>query len=119
MWEGIHNGEKVCIKCLRITKQSCKAVEKVHIFFFSFSVRVLGHYLLKASVGTQGFCKEAVMWKRLRHPNIVAFIGVMQNPLQFVSEWMPNGTLTEYLAENPDTNRTRLVTHFSLLATPD
>ena len=49
------------------------------------------------------------MWKRLRHPNIVGFIGVTQNPLQLVLEWMPNGTLTEYLGENPGANRLGLV----------
>ena len=49
------------------------------------------------------------MWKRLRHPNVVAFIGVAQNPLQFVSEWMPNGTLTDFVNENPDANRVGLV----------
>ena len=49
------------------------------------------------------------MWKRLRHPNIVGLIGVTQNPLQFVSEWMPNGTLTEYLGENPGADRLGLV----------
>ena len=51
------------------------------------------------------------MWKRLRHPNIVGFIGVTRNPLQFVSEWMPNGILTEYLGENPGANRIGLVSH--------
>ena len=49
------------------------------------------------------------MWKKLRHPNVVPFVGVTQNPLQFVSEWMPNGTLTEYVSENPDANRIGLV----------
>ena len=49
------------------------------------------------------------MWKRLKHPNIVGFIGVSRNPLQFVSEWMPNGTLTEYLDKNPAANRLDLV----------
>ena len=49
------------------------------------------------------------MWKRLRHQNIVPFIGVTQGPLQFVSEWMPNGTLTDYLGENPGANRIGLV----------
>ena len=49
------------------------------------------------------------MWKRLRHPNIIGFIGVTRNPLQFVSEWMPNGTLTEYLDENPCTDQIGLV----------
>ena len=49
------------------------------------------------------------MWKKLRHQNIVPFLGVMQNPLQLVSEWMPNGDLTEYLSKNPGTNRIALV----------
>lgn len=57
------------------------------------------------------------MWKRLKHPNIVGFIGVTQNPLQFVSEWMPNGTLTEYLDVNPDANRIGLVRLFSVIVT--
>src|ERR1700753_4236731 len=54
------------------------------------------------------------MWKRLRHQNIVPFIGVTQDPLQFVSEWMPNGTLTEYLNHNPSADRVDLVS-FSLV----
>ena len=49
------------------------------------------------------------MWKHLRHQNTVAFIGVTQDPLQFVSEWMPKGTLTEYLGNNPGVNRVDLV----------
>ena len=57
------------------------------------------------------------MWKRLRHPNIVAFIGVTQGPLQFVSEWMPNGTLTDYVNENPGANRVNLVSFFSVIGT--
>ena len=49
------------------------------------------------------------MWKRMRHPNVVPFIGITQNPLQFVSEWMPNGTLTEYVNQYPSANRIGLV----------
>ena len=49
------------------------------------------------------------MWKRLRHQSIVPFIGVTQDPLQFVSEWMPNGTLVDYLGKNPGANRIGLV----------
>ena len=49
------------------------------------------------------------MWKRLRHPNVVPFIGVTQDPLQFVSEWMPKGTLVDYIRKNPDANRIGLV----------
>jgi len=58
------------------------------------------------------------MWKRLKHRNIVALIGVTQDPLQFVSEWMPNGILTEYLEEHPDADRIRLVRPHSTLIVP-
>src|ERR1700753_2559929 len=57
------------------------------------------------------------MWKHLRHQNIVPFIGVTQNPLQFVSEWMPNGTLTKYISENPNVDRIGLVGLSSPVAT--
>lgn len=49
------------------------------------------------------------MWKRLRHPNIVPFLGATTEPLQFVSEWIPNGVLTDYVTKNPEANRIALV----------
>jgi len=49
------------------------------------------------------------MWKRLRHSNLVPFIGVVGEPLQIVSEWIPNGTLTKYVEKNPDEDRISLV----------
>jgi len=49
------------------------------------------------------------MWKRLIHPNIVPFIGVTIKPLQIVLEWMPNGTLTEFVKKNPSASRIGLV----------
>ena len=54
------------------------------------------------------------MWKRLKHPNIVPFIGVTRNPMQFVSEWMSNGTLRDYVNENPDANKIGLVSSLSV-----
>jgi len=57
----------------------------------------------------QSFFKEVVLWKNLRHPNIVPFIGVTTNPLQLVLEWMPNGTLTEFVEKNPSASRIDLV----------
>ena len=55
------------------------------------------------------------MWKRLDHPNIVAFKGITLNPLQLVSEWMPGGELRNYIKQNPDTIRINLVGSFLLL----
>jgi len=49
------------------------------------------------------------MWKRLRHPNVVPFIGITANPLQIVLERMPNRTLTGYVDKNPSVNRIGLV----------
>ena len=49
------------------------------------------------------------MWKRLKHPNIVPFIGITTDPLQIVLEWMPNGTLTEFVKKNPSASRLSLV----------
>jgi len=55
------------------------------------------------------------VWKRLRHPNIVPFLGVTHEPLQIMSEWMPNGTLTHYVEKNPDADRIALVSLFPLI----
>ncbi|KAF9778328.1 kinase-like domain-containing protein, partial [Thelephora terrestris] len=84
VWEGILNGDKVCIKYLRCCAQNRQSIEKA-------------------------FYKEAIIWKRLEHPNIVPFISVTQNPMQFVSGWMPNGTLTDYVNKNPDADRIGLL----------
>ena len=60
----------------------------------------------------QLFLRNAVMWKRLSHPNIVPFVGVTMDPLQIVTKWMLNGTLTEFIEENPGANRISLVRSF-------
>jgi serine/threonine protein kinase len=55
------------------------------------------------------------VWKRLRHPNVVPFLGVTNKPLQFVSEWMSGGTLTNYVKRHPGANRVGLVSLFSTI----
>ena len=52
------------------------------------------------------------MWRRLKHSNIVPFIGVTLSPLQIVSEWMPSGNLIAYIRSNPDADKVALVSHF-------
>ena len=60
---------------------------------------------------TQLFCKEAVLWRRLKHPNVVPFLGVNSTlfELCIVSEWMPHGDINTYLRADPATNRLALV----------
>ena len=58
----------------------------------------------------QTFCQEAIMWRRLKHPNIVPLLGVTITPkFQLVSDWMSGGDLPEHLKKNPDADRLKLV----------
>ena len=55
--------------------------------------------------------KEAVIWRRISHPNVVQFIGVWEEPtfLCTISEWMPNGNVRDYVREDPEASRLQLV----------
>jgi len=57
------------------------------------------------------FCKEFVMWRNLRHRNVLPLLGVMMSETQFamVSKWMPNGNIKHYVKARPDENRFGLV----------
>ncbi|KAG9035057.1 hypothetical protein FS837_002042 [Tulasnella sp. UAMH 9824] len=56
------------------------------------------------------FEREADTWRRLRHPHMLKFLGTYKPEgfLYFVSPFMKNGTLLEYVYERPDVNRVRL-----------
>ncbi|KAF9645725.1 kinase-like protein [Thelephora ganbajun] len=80
------NGSTVCVKRVRVsTQDDLAAAAKI-------------------------FCQEAVMWKHLKHPNILPLLGVTLSPLQLVSNWMPGGDLSGYV-KNSDTNRLGLSRH--------
>ncbi len=57
------------------------------------------------------------VWKNLRHPNIVKFIGFVIEPSSYeihaalVSEWCKHGNAVEYLEQNPWVDRGMLVSH--------
>jgi len=57
----------------------------------------------------QAFCQEAVMWKRLTHPNVLPLLGVTIAPLQLVSNWMSGGDLPEYIEKHSNVDRLGLV----------
>ena len=50
-----------------------------------------------------------MVWKRLKHPNIVPLLGMTSTPLQLVSEWVSGGDLTEYIKKHPGADRLSLV----------
>ena len=59
----------------------------------------------------QKLCTNAVVWKRLQHPNVVNFLGLGSDapPFSLVYPWMPNGSLSEYLRGHPDVDKLGLV----------
>lgn len=61
--------------------------------------------------GGQRFCKEVVAWRTLKHPNILALIGVVvtEGTFAMISHWMSNGNIREFVKANPGANRFKLV----------
>ena len=61
----------------------------------------------------------AVLWRHLRHPNIVPLLGMIIDPLQLVSASMPGGSLTEYIVNHPTTDRISLVGAYATVLCDD
>jgi len=62
----------------------------------------------------QEFYHEMVRWKYISHPNIIPFLGVLEElpgPPRFciVSPWLENGNILEYLSKSPNVNRFELL----------
>ncbi|KAG8920395.1 hypothetical protein FRC01_000789 [Tulasnella sp. 417] len=57
------------------------------------------------------FEREAETWRRLHHPHILEFLGTFKRDghMYFVSPFINNGTLVEYIYAHPDVNRIRLL----------
>ena len=73
------------------------------------------------------FCKEALLWRQLRHQNILSFLGVDKdtfaatNALCMVSPWMAHGTIMTFINSNVyelASDRDRLVSFLRVLKEP-
>ncbi|KAK1219489.1 hypothetical protein PQX77_017803, partial [Marasmius sp. AFHP31] len=53
--------------------------------------------------------KEALLWALLRHENILHFCGLQVSNLGFVSPWMINGSIMQYLKKNPGCDRVTVI----------
>ena len=67
----------------------------------------------------QQFCREALVWKQLNHPNVLPFLGINMELFTprfcLVSPWMSNGSLLDYLKKNPEHNRVKAVGLFTII----
>ncbi|PBK92827.1 kinase-like protein [Armillaria gallica] len=86
IWKGRLHNTQVCLKVLRI--------------FISGEDR--------AKV-IRDFCREALVWRQLRHPNVLPFLGVSEDLFApsycLISPWMVNGNIVAYLQAHPDHDR--------------
>ncbi|TDL15027.1 kinase-like protein [Rickenella mellea] len=90
IWKGRLGGQAMALKAFRI-------------FFHAI---ILNHL--------QGFSHEAVIWRQLRHRNILPFYGIFKGTHSFdrlclVSPWMEGGNVVEFLRAHPESNRISLV----------
>ncbi|KAJ8085076.1 serine/threonine protein kinase, AGC [Marasmius tenuissimus] len=88
VWKGSHGTQAVCLKVLRVHAQ--------------------GRHRKRDRL-VKAFHKEALLWTRLSHPNLLPFIGVNTTlfPQGFclVSPWMANGDIIGFLELTPGHDR--------------
>ncbi|KAK0439163.1 hypothetical protein EV421DRAFT_872811 [Armillaria borealis] len=86
IWKGRRHDTQVCLKVLRI----------------------FGTEEQRAKV-LRYFCQEALVWRQLRHPNVLPFLGVSKELFAptycLISPWMVNGNIISYLEVHPDHDR--------------
>ncbi|XP_057870141.2 integrin-linked protein kinase 1 isoform X2 [Cryptomeria japonica] len=63
------------------------------------AVKILDKHYCSDSESMKSFCNELTLLQKIRHPNVVQFIGaVTQNvPMMIIAEYLPNGDLSSYL----------------------
>ncbi|OCB91949.1 kinase-like protein [Sanghuangporus baumii] len=88
VWKGEFEGKPVALKVLRL-------------FCFPDRERV-----------KLEFIKEALLWRRLVHQNVLPFLGISRDEfapqIALVSRWMEKGSLVEYLSQTPSADCPKL-----------
>ncbi|CAE6535718.1 unnamed protein product [Rhizoctonia solani] len=95
IWKGqLYDGTFVAVKVLRCALVVCTESEKK---------------------GLKRMMREIYAWSKLDHENAHKLLGVtmFQGRMGMVSEWMQNGNLRTYLAENPDLDHYKLCTQIA------
>ncbi|KIK54728.1 hypothetical protein GYMLUDRAFT_48439 [Collybiopsis luxurians FD-317 M1] len=84
IWRGSLNGKLVCLKVLRLAIEQDERA--------------------RAEIRKQ-FCHEALVWRQLKHPNILPLLGVNTDLFSpsfcLISPWMENRDIITYLRQNP------------------
>jgi serine/threonine protein kinase len=94
VYRGWKAGESIAIKKPRVLGKADVAHKVDHLFFL-MPEKKLNHM--------QRLCREALVWRQLKHPNVLPFIGLSYSlfPRDFLpcllAPWMTMGTLNDYV----------------------
>ncbi|KAK0224513.1 kinase-like domain-containing protein, partial [Armillaria nabsnona] len=92
IYQGRMKGIDVCLKVLRI--------------FTNGEMKPRGDI-------RKEFCREALVWRNLQHPNVLRFIGVNDDLFYpsfcLISPWMKNGNIISFLLQNPGHDRVQCI----------
>jgi len=112
VYKATFHDRPVVIKTLNVaTRSEREKLHRVSSFDPKQSMRLL-------KIHPQLLIQEVIVWKWLRHENILPFIGVMfaPSPISIVSERMENGNIMEFTEVNQDYNRLRLVSEGRIIS---
>ncbi|KAG8921163.1 hypothetical protein FRC01_000381 [Tulasnella sp. 417] len=102
--EASESARQVAIKELRIP-----LTERERIRFVSITIQV---YVPSRLSQIQRLARELIVWAKLKHPNIVELIGYYLDDkcdsALFVSEYMANGNVTQYIQQSSASVEIRL-----------
>ena len=112
VYRATFHDRPVVIKTLKVNPQ----LEREHLHrVSSFNPKTSTRSL---TLHPQLLVPEVIVWKWLRHENILPFIGVTPVPpsISIVSERMENGNIMEFIRANQDYNRLRLVSEGRIIS---
>lgn len=105
IYKATYRGRMVAVKTLKAGRnQTPEYMHKVRLGRFPSIVPCIhGNF--------QRLVKEVIGWAWLQHENILPFIGIGTQPtrLSIISQWIPNGDIVTFVANNPGRNLFPLV----------
>ena len=113
VWRGLIESKniRVAMKALRIFGVDGETKKEIERVCFTSTEA----FSSSNNFDIQECYKEAMLWRKLAHPNILPFFGICVDEfapqMALVSPWMENGNIQTYLKQNPTANRLNLASH--------
>ncbi|KAJ7885334.1 hypothetical protein B0H14DRAFT_2338732, partial [Mycena olivaceomarginata] len=90
VWQGMVKNQTVCLKVLRVFLSD---LDRLKLF--------------------KSFAKEVLIWRQLRHPNVLFLLGINTHEFypsfSLISPWLAQGNILRFLQRNSNHDRIRSV----------